>query len=569
MTNTKAVKVSTLYPDKARFIGSLQGLILGDIIGSYHEFSQPAKRTYLELNALKHQTNVFGMGFSYTDDTILTLEAMEAFVASNGNFDGAIQLEHARAYIEHRSRWSPNGRCFDVGISTQRSLQQGDWPEKTSEQNSGNGVLMRLLPFAWHFACRLVSRQVETISGNTPLQTDFFDAVTNLTHGSEKTLTTSRLMGELLTKLLFGIPWREARQGGAACYPASRIDRSRSYRGYCEDSLVLAIALMDEEMSWEEGIAHILSLGGDTDSNAAVFGQLYGACYPDAIRTRYAPHKPDIFRANVIDRLIETFIASTFEETSDRLGSKHPWLAERKNYAGPERAYSLSESARRDNMPYAMRCPRDCVHYGEGCLLGFPVEDLRYFQRHSNPDNEAIPRARSDSHRLFWTTALGRAAPPDTPPCYHNGNEATPDCQYSICGHLPKTVARARKQAAINQAAKLKEYGQRLFLIDSTGTEEHELAMGRVRRNAIRKQEFVAGDGDIDQLIAEMVAYACAVMDDGLPIRISVYSLQDRVRDFDWETAFKAYRRQINYLGVWMITRSPRHWVDRKVLIRR
>ena len=97
----------------------------------------------------------------------------------------------------------------------------------------------------------------------------------------------------------------------------------------------------------------------------------------------------------------------------------------------------------------------------------------------------------------------------------------------------------------------------------------HGIAMGRVRRNAIRKQEFVAGDGGIDQLIAEMVAHACAVMDDGLPIRISVYSLQDRVRDFDWETAFKAYRRQINYLGVWMIARSPRHWVDRKVLIRR
>jgi len=565
MTNKKPVQVSTLYPDKARFIGSLQGLILGDIIGSYHEFSQPAAREYPELNALKHQSNVFGMGFSYTDDTILTLESMEAFVASGGYFDEAIQLKHASAYVEHQSHWSPNGRCFDVGISTQRSLLEGDWPDKTSEQYSGNGVLMRLLPFAWYYACQFVPRQSETISSNTPLQTHFFDQATNLTHGSEKTLTTARLMGELLTKLLFGIPWREARQGFEECYPRNRIDRTRSYRGYCEDSLVLAIALMDEQMSWEEGIAQILSLGGDTDSNAAIFGQLYGACYPDAIRTRYAPHKPDIFRAKDIDSLVDDFVTSIFDDTHSQL----PWRGERDRYTGPERSRSLAASARRDHMPYALRCPRDCVHYGEGCLLGFPAEQLRYFQRHNNPEQHAIARMRSDNNRLFWTSTLGRVPRPDAPPCYHNRNEATPDCLYSACGHLPETVARVRKQAAITQAALIAEYGQRLFLIDSTGTKEHELAMDRVRRNAIRKQEFVAGDGGIDQLIAEMVAHACAVMDDGLPIRISVYSLQDRVRDFDWETAFKAYRRQINYLGVWMITRSPRHWVDRKVLIRR
>lgn len=565
MTNKKLVQVSALYPDKARFIGSLQGLILGDIIGAYHEFSQPAAREYPELNALKHQINVFGMGFSYTDDTILTLEAMEAFVARGGYFDETIQLKHARAYVEHQSRWSPNNRCFDVGISTRRSLLEGDWPDKTSEQYSGNGVLMRLVPFAWYFACHLVSQRLSTISGNTLLQTDFFDAVTHLTHGSYKTLATSRLMGELLTKLLFGIPWQEARQGVEEYYPPNRIDRSRSYRGYCEDSLVLAIALMDEQMSWEEGISHILSLGGDTDSNAAVFGQLYGACYPDAIRTRYAPHKPDIFRSNDIDRLVDDFVTSIFSGTHLQL----PWGDERKVFTGPERSRSLAASARRDHMPYALSCPRDCVHYGEGCLLGFPAEQLRYFQRHNNPEQHAIPRLRSDSNRLFWTSALGRSPRPDAPPCYHNRSEATPECQYSVCGHLPKTVARARRQAAINQAVHIAEYEQRLFLIDSTGTEEHGRAMDRVRRNSIRKQEFVSGDGGIEQLIDKMVAHACAVMDYGLPIRISVYSLQDGVRDFDWKLAFKAYRKQINYLGVWEITRTPHPWIHRRVLIGR
>lgn len=436
---TSTFEISTQFPDKARFIGSLHGLILGDIIGAYHEFSQPARRQYPELNALKHKTNVFGMGFSYTDDSILTLAAMDAFVKSHGQFDATQQLHHAKKYVDHKSSWSPTGRCFDVGISTHRSLLDADWPDKTLESQSGNGVLMRLLPFAWYYACSEVQEQTRTVSAEQRLNTDFFDTVTTLTHGSERTLVTSRIMGELLAKLLFGLPWKAARAFITETYPKVRLDRSRSYRGYCEDSLLLAVALMDEQVDWEEGIETILSLGGDTDSNAAIFGQLYGACYPDVVRTLYSPHKPDIFRAYDIDSMIEEFIDCVFERAWRRMSGSMPSWMEESRHESSSRAGELARASQRDRMPYALKCPRDCVHYGEGCMLGFPAEQLRFLRHHDNSSRDRIPFVRSDSNRTFWTTTLGRAIPPDAPPCYHSRSEATEQCRYSGCGYLQKT----------------------------------------------------------------------------------------------------------------------------------
>lgn len=292
-----------------RFIGSLQGLILGDILGAYHEFKSPALRPYPDFNKLKHEANVFGLRFAYTDDSILTLLAMEAFVAASGEFDVQVHTATAKRYLDEQTPWSPNGRCFDIGISTRRSLLDPHWPGKCEVTSSGNGVLMRLAPFAWHATCRASELNEQKIQF-TPLFALLSTAATELTHGSHDTLNTTADMSQLLAGLYHGLSWAATREPLLARYSVlNDIPINRAYRGYCVDSLLLAIYLMDCGDDWETCLSRILSLGGDSDTNAAVFGQLYGACYPELMSSHYMPHTDDIHRADEIETLTNAFLA--------------------------------------------------------------------------------------------------------------------------------------------------------------------------------------------------------------------------------------------------------------------
>ena len=556
--------IKTDFADKARFMGSLHGLIMGDIIGSYFELTTPQGRDYPDLNALKHSENVFGIRFGYTDDTILTLAAMEAYVQARGKFDPLAQQQRALAYIEDKCRWSPAGRCFDVGVSTRRSLQEGEWSGKIDDRASGNGVLMRLLPFVWDFASTRLHRDYGSLTPMTPLHLEYLDAATRLTHGSPKTLQTTRDMGNLLTRLLLGFTWPEARECLYPQYPVrDSVDLTRSYRGYCEDSLILAIHLMDQGLSWEDGLSVILSQGGDTDTNAAIFGQLYGACYPDELRNLFNLHRADIFKADEIDLLCEQFIASfnSMRRLGDGRGLAISSLSEDEASHAHQRTWR-----KRDRVAYALSCG-NCVHYGEGCMLGYPVNQLTYLRRHNSGYREKIAWVRSDAFRQQWTARLGRSPLPDTPPCYHGPQEAHADCQYATCGYLPETVKRARAQQAVHEQQMIENYGRRLFLIDATITDGLEQALSRIRGNAVRKQEFVADERGCDGLIADMLAHAQNVLEEGKPVRISIYTRQEALRSYRWDHALAGYGDLLRYLAVWQIQPSLHAFIGRRVLV--
>ena len=221
----------------------------------------------------------------------------------------------------------------------------------------------------------------------------------------------------------------------------------------------------------------------------------------------------------------------------------------------------------RDRVPYAMTCPGDCVHYGEGCLLGHPVNQLDYFRRHKSGSREKIREVRSDAFRQAWSIKLGRSAFPDAPPCYHNHEEAHADCRYSACGYLPETVARARAQQAEHDRQTIENYGQRLFLIDITETNGCDQALQRIRHNAVRKFEFSAGDKGNAALISDMLAQAQNVLEEGRPVRISIYTRQDDVRSYRWDQALKGYGDLLRYLAVWEIQPSLHAFIGRRVLV--
>lgn len=413
------------FPDTFRLRGSLYGLILGDIIGSYFEFTAPSPRSYPDLNALKHGLNTFKTRFGYTDDTILTLHSMEAFIESHGLYRPLLHICSWHQYLEGASKWSPTGTCFDIGLSTRRSLQEPTWDGKDDPRHSGNGVLMKLLPFAWHLACPTE----ESVNTN-----ELLESVTRITHGSPDTIRTAQIMGKVLIKLLRGMPWKAARASIKDSYPTQhRLDSHRSFSGYCDDSLSLAFHLMDHDYDWQASIRIILSLGGDTDTNAAIFGQLYGAAYPDEVSSLYVPHRCDIHRADEIEQLTDSFLAAfdTITATHSRwLHSHQSSQKQRTRRITVETIEALNEGQH-----YILDCPRDCVHYAEGCMLGHPVRQMAYMRKMHSVYRERIRIVRSDAFRSSWRTTLGRCPPDGAAPCYHTETEC-PACTVSRCQHV-------------------------------------------------------------------------------------------------------------------------------------
>lgn len=291
-----------------RFMGSFFGLMLGDIMGSYFEFSSRGAKEVPSAKVLTEKTNVFGMRFGYTDDTILALLGTQALMEGGRKYDQHLQFTYARKYLQAETHWSPNGRCFDMGGSTRQSLTHGEWSAKRDEQNSGNGVLMKLAPYAWH---RLITQPCAT----DPLP--YYREVADLTHGSETTVDTAFHLGIMLEGLYMGLPWLSAHGLLTDIYPRHVDLPHYEYRGYARDAMTMALWLMYKQYAWDDAMSLIMDEGGDTDTHAAIFGMLYGAAHPDELVYRMRDVASSVHQYAAVVDLLLSFVKQFNTDSAD------------------------------------------------------------------------------------------------------------------------------------------------------------------------------------------------------------------------------------------------------------
>ena len=129
-----------------RFQGCLLGLAVGDAVGAAYEFKAPG--------SFNKVTEMVGGPFNldageWTDDTSMALCLAESLVQSRG-FNPQYQMQrYTRWYRE--GYMSVNGRCFDIGNTTRRSIEayEKTWTAYSQLSNpgtAGNSSLMRLAP---------------------------------------------------------------------------------------------------------------------------------------------------------------------------------------------------------------------------------------------------------------------------------------------------------------------------------------------------------------------------------------------------------------------------------------
>jgi ADP-ribosyl-[dinitrogen reductase] hydrolase len=260
--------------------GAILGLAIGDALGAPFEFRRSAEVPD-PLPAFERSWMGLPAG-TWTDDTAMARNLWSSLLDRTGALDLHDVLARHLAWL----RTSPP----DVGNLTRRVLtgyRDGDgdaartyWETKGPEVSAGNGSVMYCAPLGVVRAL-----EPERLLEEAP-------ALSALTHWDERcrtaclsvTLTAAALVrGEAAGDAVrAAIAMVAGREGGEELeHLVDAAGRSRPLdgpdMGFCLFTAGIALQVTVDASSFEAGLRHVVSLGGDTDTNAAVAGALLGA----------------------------------------------------------------------------------------------------------------------------------------------------------------------------------------------------------------------------------------------------------------------------------------------------
>ena len=218
-----------------------------------------------------------------TDDTQLTLATCEAIVESRSVTPESI----AKQFV----RWFRERRITGIGSSTLKALTEldagGHWAlvGATGERAAGNGAAMRIAPLAFFLdpdvdihrqtfrdVCRITHRNDEAYIGALAV----FRTVHFCIHGGQ-------LNAGVFTSLIESLPDSNVRDHLVACRDQSLTvaDYGKQFAttGYVADSVPLAILAAIRATDFMTSMEALVRMGGDTDSIASMFGQIFGAAH--------------------------------------------------------------------------------------------------------------------------------------------------------------------------------------------------------------------------------------------------------------------------------------------------
>ncbi len=286
--------------------GALIGLAVGDALGAAVEFSSPG--SFAPVTGYRsggpHRLNPG----EWTDDTSMALALADSLATKGWDLN-----DQASRYVEwmKHGKYSVNGRCFDVGITTSRALhkfiESGDASQSgsRSESASGNGSIMRLAPVPIAHA-DLYPDRIEELSR-------LADESSLPTHASEQCRSACRYLATVLAALIRGEDraavlspnWKPLRilNDIKPLHPLIQEVAEGSFRhkqppaiegsGWVVKSLEAALWAFHDADSFEDAVLRAVNLGDDADTTGAICGQLAGAFWgessiPESLRSGLA-----------------------------------------------------------------------------------------------------------------------------------------------------------------------------------------------------------------------------------------------------------------------------------------
>ena len=232
---------------------SILGAIVGDIVGSRFEFDNYRAKDF----------DLFAPGCFATDDSIMTLAIAKALLDADGDME---KLKRITAPTMQRIG-RPYPRCGYGG-----HFYEWMYSDDPKPYNSfGNGAAMRVSPVAY---------ASQTIDGVKKLS----HIVTAVSHDHPEGLKGAEAAAVATFMALTGSSKEEIRAAMERDYytVAFTIDEVRptyEFDETCQETLPVALAAFYEAQDYEDAVRNAVSVGGDSDTIAAITGAIAGAYY--------------------------------------------------------------------------------------------------------------------------------------------------------------------------------------------------------------------------------------------------------------------------------------------------
>lgn len=272
--------------------GAFLGLAVGDALGAAVEFMPPG--SFAPVTGYRAGGPHGLAPGEWTDDSSMALALADSIAEQGWDLN-----DQAQRYVDwwQRGRYSVNGRCFDIGLATRRSLERfcdagnAQTSGSRASQESGNGSIMRLAPVPIRFASMVVDdpNQLAELAAESSLPT----------HASDQCLSACRYMAVVLAALMHGVDRQEALANCRAImgmksplHPEIEEVADGSYRqkrppairgsGYVVRSLEAALWAFHDAPDFATAVLKAVNLGEDADTTGAVCGQLAGAYWGES-----------------------------------------------------------------------------------------------------------------------------------------------------------------------------------------------------------------------------------------------------------------------------------------------
>jgi len=289
-----------------RLRGALIGLAVGDALGAAIEFKSPG--SFAPVTGYRNGGPHRLEAGEWTDDTSMALALADSIATVGWDLN-----DQASRYVQwwRTGKYSVNGRCFDIGITTRSALDNyvadkdalasGD----RSERASGNGSIMRLAPVPIRYA-HLYPTECKELSG-------LAEESSLPTHASEQCVSACRYLATVLAALIQGEDrdevlcpdWKPLQllNDIKPLHPLIQKVAQGSFRrkhppaiqglGWVVKSLEASLWAFHDAATFEEAVLRAVNLGDDADTTGAICGQLAGAFWgesniPESLRSGLA-----------------------------------------------------------------------------------------------------------------------------------------------------------------------------------------------------------------------------------------------------------------------------------------
>ena len=241
------------------------GAIIGDIVGSRFEFFNNKSKSF------KFFENCY-----FTDDTVMTVAVAEALLSCQGDYT-SLSAEAVRSMQKY-------GRLYpDVGYGSS-FLSWLQSPNPGPYRSCGNGAAMRVSPCAYA-AKNLkeayeLSNAVTCVTHNHPEGLKGAMATTAAIYLARRKHSISEI-GDFIHRHFYKLN-----------FTLDELRPTYDFDATCQGTVPQAIMAFLESTDFEDAIRNAVSIGGDSDTVAAITGSIAEAYYgiPSAIKEEALRH---------------------------------------------------------------------------------------------------------------------------------------------------------------------------------------------------------------------------------------------------------------------------------------